>query len=240
MSGVSFHSSRRIGIAVHLLLLGLPGLAAAQQARYSSAHFTLTAPAGYDMTRLMDELERAYDDVRRKGLSLPGMIHGTSYASTSGFVRGSGGRAFHLALARDERLHLQPLPVLLKNGDLPRALRHELTHVALADAARRGLPRWFNEGMALAVAGERHSEGLAFTSLRQLDDTIARSASHEHLRDAYGTAGRLTRNLLERHGMSGMLALVRTVARRGDFERAFRGATGTGLREWERSELGGR
>jgi len=212
----------------------------AQQAAYRSAHFALTVPAGHDVTRLLDELERAYDEIRSFGLGLPGMVRVRSYGSTSEFVRRSRGHSFHLALAEGDRLHLQPLAVLLKNGALARTLRHELAHVGLAGAARRGLPRWLNEGVAMVAAGESHPETIAFTSLRQLDDTLARSRSHDNIRSAYGTSVRLARGLIDRHGRGKVLALLRTIGARGNFERTFRAATGATLKEWEKSELGRR
>ena len=39
-------------------------------------------------------------------------------------------------------------------GDLPETLRHELAHLALREAVRVRLPRWFDEGYASYAAGE--------------------------------------------------------------------------------------
>lgn len=222
-----------------LLLAAFSGLSA-QPARYSSSHFTVQAPAGHDMNRLLDELELAYKDVRSFGLALPTMVQVRSYGTTAEFVRHSGGQTFHLAIARDEFLHLQPLAVLLKTGEFSRTLRHELAHVALTGAARRGLPRWLNEGMAMVVAGEQHPEEARFRSLRQLDDTLARSRSRRTLRGAYGTAGRLARRLVDSHGREKVLALLRTVGSQGKFEDAFSSFTGASVKEWEKTELGRR
>ncbi len=192
-----------------------------------------------DVSRMLEELESAYRDLRSYGLSLPRMVDVRCYPSTAEFTRRSGGESFHLAIAIGERLHLQPLPVLLRNGGLARSLRHELTHVALAGAAARGLPRWLNEGMAMIVAGERHPEVIRFRSLRQLEDSLFGSRSHDNLRSAYGTSARLAGRLAERLGRQKILALLRTVGSRGNFERAFRAYMGVALGAWERSELGG-
>lgn len=244
MGAVGAHMISPFRIAAFLLCSIAPLFSSvaslAQGATYRSAHFTLSAPAGHDVSRLLDELERAYSEVRSFGLELPRMVRVQSYGSTSEFVRRSRGQSFHLALAEGDRLHLQPLAVLLKNGAFARTLRHELAHVGLAGAARRGLPRWLNEGVAMVVAAESHPETMTFTTLRQLDDTLARSRSHGNIRSAYGTSARLARLLIDRHGREKMLALLRTVGARGNFERAFRATTGATLKEWERSELGRR
>ncbi len=68
---------------------------------------------------------------------------------------------------------------------------------------------------------------------------LVRSASHDVLRSAYGTSARLAGRLVERLGKEKTLALLRTVASRGNFEGAFRASAGITLKEWERSELGG-
>lgn len=238
MRGILLHRAHvRRALALPVLLLVAWAGLGAQPARYSSSHFTVRAPAGHDMNRLLDELELAYTDVRSFGLALPTMVQVRSYGTTAQFVRHSGGQTFHLAIARDELLHLQPLATLLKSGEFSRTLRHELTHVALVGAAKRGLPRWLNEGMAMVVAGEHHPEETKFRSLRQLDDTLAGSRSRRTLRGAYGTAGRLVRRLVESHGKEKVLALLRTVESRGKFEEAFSSFTGTSVRDWEKAEL---
>ncbi len=229
-------------IAVSLwvaLLLFIPSIVrTAQDARYQSAHFLVHAARGQDVSGLLEELESAYRDVQAYGLSLPRTVIAYCYPSTAEFTRRSHGEAFHLALASQQRLHLQPLRVLLRDGNLARTLRHELTHVALAAAAERGLPRWLNEGMAMIVAGERHPQRITFRSLRQLEDTLLRSRSHDNLRSAYGTAARLTERLVNQLGRERTLALLRTVGSRGQFEQAFGASVGSSLRLWEQSELG--
>jgi hypothetical protein len=222
-----------------IVMASLPALSNETQrvVRYQSAHFTVLAPAGEEMGRLLDELERAYADVRAYGLSLPSMVETRCHATTDQFVRRSGGNAFNLALARGARIDLQPLRILLGRRELPRALRHELTHVALAGAARKSLPRWMNEGMAMMVAGEKHPESIKFARLDQLEDSLTRSRSHEHIRSAYGTAGRLVSRLAATVGKERLLAFLRGVATGGEFEKRFKALTGKRAAEWGAAEL---
>lgn len=205
--------------------------------RYQSAHFTLILPNGVDPGTLLDALENAYRDVRGVGLKLPSMILVRSYSSTDEFVRSAGGDRSDLAVAQDERIHLQPLPLLLRRQDAPFAYRHELTHVGLAKAARHGLPRWVNEGVAMVVAGERQPEQFRFGRVDQLEDSLGRSRSYLIRRSAYGAAGRLVSDLMTRYGRSRVIALLRSVAAGGGFERRFRVLTGTSSTEWGNQEL---
>jgi hypothetical protein len=211
-----------------------------QSVRYQSAHFVLLAPAGGDVGTLLDEMERAYRDLRGFGLKMPPTITARSYGSTGEFVRASGAGAFNLGIAVAERIHLQPLQLLLRRGDLGRVLRHELTHVALVAAARRGLPRWMNEGVAMVAASEKQPEKIRFTGLDRLESVLSRSRSHDTLRSAYGTAERLVSRLMASGGKEKLLGLLRSVGSGGDFEEGFRGIVGMEAAEWGRRELAGR
>lgn len=194
--------------------------------RYQSAHVALTAPAGHDVTRLLTALERAYASVRAYGLALPPMVQARTYANTPDFVRGSGGSWFNLAIARGGTIHLQPTNLLIRREALGSTLCHEMVHVALERSAQRGLPRWFNEGLAMVVAGERRAERIRFSRIAQLEDTLARSKSYDNVRSAYGTAERLVRRLIDGFGRDKVLALARSVGDGADFERGFRTLTG--------------
>ncbi|MEP7219948.1 MAG: hypothetical protein ABI876_13580 [Bacteroidota bacterium] len=226
------------------LLLLLPFLLAtrgeAWGGRYQSAHFILTAPAGGDVGRLLDELESAYRDVQRYGLQMPARVDARSHASTADFAGAAGVPRFNLAAAVGTRIELQPMVVLLRRGELTRALRHELTHVALAEAARRGLPRWLNEGMAMMVAGEMQPERLTFTRLDRLEDSLKGSRLQPTIRSAYGTSRRLASRLIESVGQGSVLSFLGSVGASGGFEEKFRGLTGMGSAEWGRMELGRR
>lgn len=206
--------------------------------RSQSAHFILHAPEQADVRRLLDELEDAYSYLREYGLVLPSKISAWCYASTPAFIDGSGGGSYNLAIAIGEQIHLQPLRLLLKRGDLSRVLRHELTHVALNNAARRGLPRWMNEGMAMTVAAEKHPEHLHFREIPRLEDSLRLSRSHGTLRSAYGASERLVATLLAHYGKVKVLRLLSEVALAGLFDLRFVRLTGYLPPAWGRAVLG--
>ena len=95
--------------------------------------------------------------VREFGLALPAMVAARSYRrrSSSSAVPGeraiSGRCSWRAGSSAADR-------IAAESRGSARALRHELTHVALAQSARRGLPRWLNEGLAMVVAGEKQPE----------------------------------------------------------------------------------
>ncbi len=211
---------------------------AAQGARYQSAHFILLAPPGSDPGRLLDELESAYRDLRAFGLKMPSTITARSYGSTAEFMRGAGASSFNLGVAIADVIHLQPVALLLRRGDLRRTLRHELAHVGMVSAARRGLPRWMNEGMAMVAAAEKQPERLRFLRLDRLELALSSSRSHDTLRSAYGTAERLVSGLIATVGKGKLLGLLREVAGGSGFEERFALLTGLSPEEWGARELG--
>jgi hypothetical protein len=189
---------------------------------------------------MLEELERAYRGVQSYGLTLPGRIVAHLYGSAAEFVRGSGGSSYNLALASGEELHMQPLRILRRHGDPARVLTHELTHIALEGAARRGLPRWFNEGITMNLAGERQPETFRFRRLDQLADSLAHSRSYRVVRSAYGTSERLVRSLAADYGRERLLQLCRNVAAGRGFDEEFRRLTGGDPRSWAVRQLGNR
>lgn len=122
-------------------------------------------------------------------------------------------------------------------------LRHELMHVLVARAADgRRLPRWFDEGLAMAGArqgdlGDRARVALAtLTSdrmpLARIDEAFAGGESQTHA--AYALAGDLARTLLARHGAGSTRLILARVAAGQPFEIAFREATGESVAAFER------
>lgn len=115
---------------------------------------------------------------------------------------------------------------------------HELTHVLVARAARgRPVPRWFNEGVAMAASRSPGLEDWTRFALERmrtgpvpLSQLDARFTGGEaQVRRAYAVAGAFVRHLVDRHGTA---AVARTLALVGEgvpFEEAFRRATGESL-----------
>lgn len=121
-------------------------------------------------------------------------------------------------------------------------LRHELTHLFVDHAAGGGeVPRWFNEGLAMAVGREAGLGDRARVALAVIDDAslpIARldaafSGGEAQVHSAYALAGDLVRELLARHGRGSAARILAGVARGERFRDAFFAVTGERLVEFE-------
>lgn len=129
------------------------------------------------------------------------------------------------------------------NGLLP-LLTHELTHVMVHRAAKgRAVPRWFNEGLAMAAGGESglgDRARIALAVLRDGDLPLARldrafAGGETGVSSAYALAGDLVRELLAEHGDDAGARILAALGRGEPFEFAFRGVTGRRLSEFERT-----
>lgn len=112
-----------------------------------------------------------------------------------------------------------------------RTLRHELTHVALG-ALGGPWPRWFQEGLATRLAGERRYSlehyTTMFRALRQerlfaFEDLDTRWPEHpSDVEIAYAQSADFVSRLLDREGPEALAALLDRVATGETFESAFR------------------
>jgi hypothetical protein len=121
---------------------------------------------------------------------------------------------------------------------LTRILSHELTHCVLFEAAgrewrARGVPYWFQEGMASFAAGEHH-EAAHPDAIRQPGPFLRSDP-----KVAYGTADRAFRELLRQFGEPRVRLLLTRLGEGQAFEAAFRDSMDESLAEFE-SELGRR
>jgi hypothetical protein len=121
-------------------------------------------------------------------------------------------------------------------------LQHEVAHVLMARAARgRPLPRWFEEGVAMAAARDWGLEDRTRVwlgvlaggrvPLADLEPFFHQGSSNAAL--AYAVSGAFVRDLLERHGPYTTADILALVARGSSFEQAFATAAGVSL---ERAE----
>ncbi|MEO8196852.1 MAG: hypothetical protein ABI689_09045 [Thermoanaerobaculia bacterium] len=127
---------------------------------------------------------------------------------------------------------------------LDAVLRHEVTHLLVGRRAGAGdLPRWFNEGLAMAVGRNPDWGDSARLTLAVIDDgslPLARidaafSGGESEVNAGYALAGDIVRELLSRHGRESAARILDGVARGERFRDAFRAATGETLADFETS-----
>jgi hypothetical protein len=115
-------------------------------------------------------------------------------------------------------------------------LRHEVTHVLIARAsAHRPIPRWFNEGLAMAAEhGWRFEDQTQLLyqlvlgpriDLNELDDLFAGGRSSQSR--AYALSGAIVQDLLQRHGMAVAREILMRVRNGASFDTAFTDAVGS-------------
>lgn len=138
--------------------------------------------------------------------------------------------------------------ILLLNGtslvgpEADSVLRHELAHVALGRLAP-SWPRWFQEGFAMHVSGERTSlsrytalfRAVRLNRIFPLDDlTTAWPDRPSDVEIAYAQSEAFFSFLLDRHGTQGFSRLLDARAAGEPFKEAFATALGTTLSDEER------
>jgi hypothetical protein len=122
--------------------------------------------------------------------------------------------------------------------DLAEVFRHELSHVALYEAARtRHVPRWFNEGFAVFASGEssfaRHQTLMTATladnllPLEQMERTFPSDDVGASV--AYAQAADVVRFLVRQQEAHRFRAMIERVRNGQTFEQAMRDAYGLDL-----------
>lgn len=130
-------------------------------------------------------------------------------------------------------------PVWPDDG-LPDVVRHEVAHVLTFRAAgRRMVPRWFDEGLAMAAGRERVIEDDVREALAILTGPRLRFAEVDGLfhggqsdaNRAYALSSAFFGDLLARHGSAFPQRVLRRMGGGQPFEEAFRSATGAAFRD---------
>lgn len=118
----------------------------------------------------------------------------------------------------------------LIQGDGQTTFRHELVHVALGQLGH-GWPRWFQEGLAQDLTGERRFRVSQFALLAQavsadriirFDDLANRFPDRaDDVEVAYAQSAAFVRFLRDRHGARAFGQLIDFVSEGDNFEKAF-------------------
>lgn len=122
------------------------------------------------------------------------------------------------------------------HGTLDDVLRHEVAHVLIGrSSGGQTLPRWFNEGLAMAAEhGWRLEDQTQLlyqlvlgprTSLRDLDRLFA--GNQRDQTRAYALAGAFVRDVLRQHGSMAGAEILARLGRGMSFDAAFADVTGT-------------
>jgi stage II sporulation protein D len=122
----------------------------------SSEHFELTFPTRDEAlaSRALEILESEWVALGARVQGLPPRIAVRAYASTAAFGQAAGQPGWVAAASDGQGIALQPLRTLDARGMLRSTLRHELLHLVIHRLRAPGVPRWYEEGMVLYLAGE--------------------------------------------------------------------------------------
>lgn len=139
-----------------------------------------------------------------------------------------------------------PCDLLQSAASLRRALLHEVSHAALHNYIGDAVPRWFDEGVAVWMEGGGDSLERRQLRIRASQKDLPSMDQISSLLGSYGTdldstaagvayvaAGSFVSFVVTRSGIGGLRSALMLSASGEDFGRAFRYATGRGLREWE-------
>lgn len=130
------------------------------------------------------------------------------------------------------------------HGSLEGILHHEVAHVLVARAARgHAVPRWFNEGIALAAARSWSFEDRARIFIELLPggrphldliDALFEGDSAQASR-AYSVSGAFVRDLIQRYGIDLPARILGRVSEGVPFGEAFQESAGLSLQDAEAS-----
>lgn len=152
--------------------------------------------------------------------------------NTPSWISGFADARRSLVVLFPERTRLYP------TDSLEALLQHEVAHVLFSRAARgRPIPRWFNEGLALAAERPVGFEGrsrVAWTRIRHGEIPLAAlerlfTGGPAATRRAYAVSSALVQDMLERHGDASAGRILARLGEDQPFSRAFEEATGVPL-----------
>jgi len=177
----------------------------------SSEHFELAYPEGQQawVDETLESLERFRAHLGQRAEGLPPKVRVQTWETTEEFIGATGQPGWAAASNDGQTISLQPLGRLKRKGILASTLRHELAHLVVHRLRAVGTPRWFEEGMALYLSGERVPGGDApLTPRRSLDDALAQPRSESEMKSAYARALTQIRELARRQGEAALWRML--------------------------------
>jgi stage II sporulation protein D len=169
----------------------------------SSEHFELLFPPGQELwvAQTLRTLEGYRKELGSRAEALPARVQVRTWETTEQFIRASGQPGWVAASNDGEAIQLQPLRLLKRKGILDSTLRHELTHLVVRRLRAPQVPRWFEEGLVLYLAGEQPPArvGTSFSG-RNLEEAVTRPQSEAEMKAAYAAALAKVRSLAHERG----------------------------------------
>ena len=185
---------------------------ASPRLRVATSHFQLTYPKAIDAReaeQVLSMLESSRSELLRR-VTAAGIqarfpnLEVVINETTGDFVGRTGMPPWAAAATKNNRIELQPLPLLKRRRILETTLRHELVHVLVDSIGGGQTPRWLAEGMAVHFAGE----GKMMEAINKTTQCPSKP-SNKHLpplnqpremRSAYAAAYKLVKELVQAEG----------------------------------------
>jgi SpoIID/LytB domain protein len=186
-----YYPGLQVGDARGIVAVARPDLPAPSPAAPSAADIRLALPVPEEgeRARLLELLRNARDGIaRRAGVRAPAPIQVTVHPNAESFGRATGQPWWAAGATLGSAIDLVPIAVLRQQGQLERAVRHEIAHV-LVDPELSTRPLWVREGAALYFAQPEEAAPAARRRIAcPTDAELLRPVSAGAQREAYARA----------------------------------------------------
>lgn len=144
---------------------------------------------------------------RLSGFTATPGIHVVVYPTLDAYRDATGEPGFVAGSTRGDTIRLQPAESLRARGILEPTLLHEMLHALFSQRARTPLPRWFGEGLVVALtSGAADEVNWTPQTTRMLDAP----RNQRELRLAYAACSSRIRRLMREHGRANVIGWVET------------------------------